>query len=79
MKNMPVQFENHDFRRVYDEKTQTWFFSVVDLIQVLPQQADFQLARNYWKVLKNRFLKEGSEVVTNCNRLNCPLTTERCG
>ena len=72
MKNLPVQFENQQIRRVYDEKTETWFFSVVDIIQVLTQQPDFQAARNYWKVLKNRLRKEGSESVTNCNRLKLP-------
>jgi DNA-damage-inducible protein D len=48
---------------------QTWYFSVVDIIRVLLQQPDFQAARNYWKVLKNRLGKEGSETVTKCNRL----------
>jgi hypothetical protein len=72
MKILPVQFENHNIRRVYDEKTETWYFSVVDIIQVLTQQPDFQTARNYWKVLKNRLGKEGSEVVTSCNRLKLP-------
>jgi hypothetical protein len=46
-----------------------WYFSVVDIIQVLIQQPDYQAARNYWKVLKNRLKKEGSESVTKCNRL----------
>jgi hypothetical protein len=32
-------------------------------------QADFQSARNYWKVLKHRLLKDGNEAVTNCNQL----------
>ena len=62
-------FEGHKIRRHYDEKTETWFFSVVDILQVLIQQADYQAARNYWKVLKNRLDKEGSESVTKCNRL----------
>jgi BRO family protein len=72
MKILPVVFEEREMRRVYDEKTETWFFSVVDIIQVLIQQPDFQAARNYWKVLKNRLRKEGSESVTRCNRLKLP-------
>jgi len=62
-------FENYKIRRVYNEETETWYFSVVDIIQVLIQQPDYQAARNYWKVLKNRLTKEGSESVTKCNRL----------
>ncbi len=69
MKTTPALFENHSIRRVYDEDAETWWFSVVDIIQVLTQQPDYQLARNYWKVLKNRLAKEGSELVTNCNQL----------
>src|ERR1700733_5013695 len=72
MKILPVLFEDREIRRVYDEKTETWFFSVVDIIQVLTQQPNFQAARNYWKVLKNRLGKEESQVVTNCNRLKLP-------
>ena len=69
VKIMPAIFEEREIRRLYDEKTETWFFSVVDIIQVLTQQPDYQAARNYWKVLKNRLAKEGSQLVTNCNQL----------
>ena len=62
-------FEGYKIRRHYDEQTETWQFSVIDIIQVLIQQPDYQAARNYWKVLKNRLNKEGSETVTKCNRL----------
>ena len=72
MQPQPAIFEEHEIRRVYDEATETWWFSVIDIIQVLTQQPDFQLARNYWKVLKNRLGKEGSESVTKCNRLKLP-------
>jgi hypothetical protein len=65
-------FEEYKIRRIYDEKAEIWYFSVVDIIQALLQQPDFQAARNYWKVLKNRLKKEGSETVTNCNRLKLP-------
>jgi len=64
-----AQFEDYDIRRAYDEQSETWYFSVVDIIRALLQQPDFQAARNYWKVLKNRLSKEGSETVTKCNRL----------
>jgi DNA-damage-inducible protein D len=72
MKTIPAIFEEHKIRRVYDEETETWFFSVVDIIQVLAQQPNYQAARNYWKVLKNRLSKEGGQSVTNCNRLKLP-------
>ena len=69
---MPVQpafFETQAIRRVYDEETETWSFSVIDIIQVLTQQPDYQGARKYWKVLKGRLAKEGSELVSNCYQL----------
>jgi len=69
MKKDLAIFEGHEIRRVFDEKTETWFFSVVDIIQVLTQQPDYQAARKYWKVLKGRLAKEGSELVTNCYQL----------
>ena len=72
MKNDLAVFEGHEIRRCYDEKTETWWFSVVDVIQVLTQQPDYKAAQNYWKVLKNRLKKEGSQLVTNCNQLKMP-------
>ncbi|MDD2853184.1 MAG: hypothetical protein PHY09_14970 [Desulfuromonadaceae bacterium] len=72
MQNQPAIFETHKIRRVYDEKNETWWFSAVEIIRVLTQQPDYQAARNYWKVLKNRLAKEGSQSVTNCNRLKLP-------
>jgi hypothetical protein len=62
-------FEDHKIRRIYDEEKEIWYFSVIDIIMVLTQQTDYQIARNYWKVLKNRLKKEGSESVTKCNQL----------
>jgi hypothetical protein len=72
MKLLPAVFEEREIRRVYDEKTETWFFSVVDIVQVLTQQPDFQAARKYWNKLRERLRKEGSESVTNCHRLKLP-------
>jgi DNA-damage-inducible protein D len=67
--NALAVFENYQIRRIYDEKSETWFFSVIDIIAALIEQPDYQAARNYWKVLKNRLKKEGSESVTKCNQL----------
>ena len=69
MKNNLAIFEGYKIRRHFDEKAETWFFSVVDIIQVLIQQPDFQAARKYWNKLKERLKKEGSETVTNCHQL----------
>jgi hypothetical protein len=69
MKNDLIIFEDYKIRRLYDEETETWYFSLIDIIQVLTQQTDFQTARNYWNVLKNRLKKEGSQSLTNCKRL----------
>ena len=62
-------FENYKIRRIYDEDTETWLFSVVDIIQVLLQHRDYQTARKYWNKLKSRLKKEGSQSVTNCHQL----------
>jgi len=65
-------FEDFKIRRVYDEKKETWYFSVVDIVAALIQQPDYQTARKYWNKLKERLQKEGSQSVTNCHQLKLP-------
>ena len=67
--NNLAMFEDHNIRRIYDKKTETWFFSVVDVIAVLTAQNDYKVAQSYWTTLKSRLKKEGSESVTICDRL----------
>ena len=62
-------FEQKHVRSLWDNEQEKWYFSIVDVIAILTDQSTHQGARNYWKVLKNRLLKEGNETVTNCNRL----------
>ncbi len=62
-------FEDQPIRTAWDEEDEEWYFSIVDVIGVLTEQPDTDGARNYWKVLKNRLKKEGSQLVTNCNQL----------
>ena len=45
------------------------FFSIVDIIGILRDQPSVQRSRNYRKVIKTRLIKEGNELVTNCNQL----------
>jgi hypothetical protein len=66
---MLAVFEDFEIRRVYDETSETWYFSVVDIIAALLDQPDYQTARKYWNKLKERLKKEGSQSVTNCHRL----------
>lgn len=72
MNSQQALFEGNKIRRVYDESTETWLFSVIDIVRVLTQSADYQTARKYWKVLKGRLGKEGSQLVTNCYQLKMP-------
>ena len=69
-RNESIQlFEDRRIRTAWDEANEEWYFSVVDVVGVLSDQPDYDHARNYWKVLKNRIHKEGNELVTQCNQL----------
>ncbi len=61
-------FGQKHIRTVWDDENEKWYFSIVDVVEVLTD-SDYQTARKYWKVLKGRIRKEGNEVVTNCYQL----------
>ncbi len=63
-------FEEKKIRSVWDDKEEKWYFSIVDVCAALTDQPDTEHARNYWKVLKHRLVREGNETVTTCNRLS---------
>ncbi len=65
--NRLIVFENKNIRRVWHK--QEWFYSVIDVVFVLTDSLNYQTARNYWKVLKHRLIKEGNQLVTICNQL----------
>ncbi len=62
-------FEDKKVRTIWDKNAEEWYFSVVDVVAVLTESAN---PNNYWKVLKNRLKKEGSQLVTDCNQLKMP-------
>jgi hypothetical protein len=59
-------FEEQEVRSQWDENSEKWYISIIDVIGVL---TDSPNPRNYWKVLKHRLIKEGNQSVTNCNQL----------
>lgn len=61
-----LEFFNDGIRKVWSSREEEWYFSVVDVCQILTESPN---PNNYWKVLKNRLKKEGNESVTKCNRL----------
>ncbi len=69
MSKQIVIFEGQKIRRIWDKKKEKWYFSVTDIIAVLTDQIDYKKAQSYWTTLKSRLKKEGSEVVTNCDKL----------
>ena len=72
MKILPAEFDGQTIRRVYDADTEIWWFSIVDVVQVLTQQSDDLTARKYWNQLKRRLANEGSQLVTSCHQLKMP-------
>lgn len=62
-------YENQRIRTAWNEETEEWYFSIVDVVKVLTEQPDRRRAAKYWSVLKTRLKKEGSELTTNCSQL----------
>jgi len=69
IENSLAIFETYKIRRHYNEETEMWYFSVIDIVGALTEQMDFKKAKSYWTTLKNRLRKEGSELVTKCDQL----------
>jgi prophage antirepressor-like protein len=59
-------FETKKVRTVWDDEQEKWFFSIVDVCNVLTESKDPQA---YWRKLKQRLKEEGNETVTNCHAL----------
>lgn len=59
-------FDNKKIRSSWNKEEEKWYFSIVDIIEILTESINPQV---YWRVLKKRMLAEGNETVTNCNGL----------
>ena len=62
-------FDDREVRAVWDEQNAKWWFSVLDIVAVLTDQDDYSKTRNYWKYLKAKLKKEGSDVVSATTQL----------
>ena len=62
-------FEEKKVRTLWDDETEEWYFSIIDVIAVLTESDN---PRKYWSVLKTRLKKEGNETATNCSQLKMP-------
>lgn len=65
-------FEDKRIRTEWNAEEEDWYFSIVDVVEILTDSKDFQTARKYWNKIKQRLKNEGSELVTNCHRLKLP-------
>ena len=64
-------FEDRKVRTLWDEEQEKWYFSIVDIIEILTETPN---ARKYWSVLKMRLKKEGSQLTTDCSQLKMQST-----
>ena len=65
-------FEDKKIRTAWNESEEEWYFSIVDVVQVLTDQPNYDTARKYWNKLKQRLKDEGSQLVSNCHQLKMP-------
>ena len=59
-------FEDKTIRTAWNDDTEEWYFSIVDVVRVLTESKD---STAYWRKLKQRLKAEGNETVTNCHAL----------
>ncbi len=75
MKTKIQLFEEKKLRTAWNDETEEWYFSIVDVVEVLTESPN---PRKYWSVLKTRLKKEGSELATNCSQLKMQYITHIC-
>lgn len=64
-----ILFQNQEIRANWDEETEEYYFSVIDVIAILTESKN---PSQYWRTLKSRINAENGQGVTICNRLKMP-------
>ena len=69
-RKISIRFYNdREVRAVWDDEQSKWWFSVLDVIGAINEQDNYSRTRNYWKYLKTKLRKQGSELVSDTNQL----------
>ena len=55
-------FNDKEVRAIWDEESNKWWFSALDIVAVLGKYDDYEKARNYWKYLKAKLKKENNQL-----------------
>jgi len=67
-------FEDQKVKVLWDDEKEKWYFSIVDVIEILSESINPQA---YWRKLKERLKAEGNETVTNCHALKMPASDSK--
>ena len=62
-------YDDREVRAIWDDEHSKWWFSVLDIVAAINGQDDYTRTRNYWKYLKTKLRKQGSELVSVTNQL----------
>ncbi len=62
-------FDDFRLRAVCEESAGKWYFSVLDIIGILNNEKSYEKCRNYWKYLKTRLKRNGSQLVSATTQL----------
>lgn len=71
-------YDDREVRAMWDDENNKWWFSVLDIIAAINAQDDYTRTRNYWKYLKTKLRRQGSEVVSVTNQLKLLAPDGKC-
>ena len=65
MSKISIRFYNdREVRAIWDEEKSKWWFSAIDVIRAINNEADYVKAGNYWRWLKKKFTTDGIQLVS---------------
>ena len=78
MTKISIRFYNdREVRAVWDEENSKWWFSAIDIIRAINDEADYVKAGNYWRWLKKKLTGDGVQLVSALTASNLKLQMVR--